>query len=104
MGRTEHTLEVQMIASITETDSPTQLLPPPATGAYQFIGLSNNGDTPVYLKFVPDADTALDTTNGIALPAGASLLVDQDASPILQNGIYGIAESGETVSVAVQAY
>ena len=93
-----------MISEVSVTDEPTQLLPPPAAGAYQFIALSNNGETPVYLKSAPDAGPVLTATNGIALPAGASLLVDQDDSPILQNGIYGIAEAGETVSIAVQAY
>lgn len=92
-----------MIAAVAVTDSPVQVLPPPATGTYQFVGLSNNGSQPVYVKFTPDS-TAVTASNGIVVPPGAAVLVDQDDSPILQNGIYAVCAAGKSSTVAVQAY
>lgn len=97
-----------MIASSAVDDSPSQVLPPPGQGSstlpsYQFIAISNTGSATAFLKFVGDA-TAVTSSNGIALPAGASMLVDQDDSPIMQNGITAVCASGQSTVVAVQAY
>lgn len=92
-----------MIGTISVTGEPVQILSVPPSGEYQFIALSNNGNATVFLKFTPDSD-AVTPTNGVALPPGSSLLIDQDASPILQNGIFGVCASGQSSTVAVQAY
>ena len=96
-----------MIAAQTVTATASEILAPPGTGtvlpAYQFVALCNTGSETAYLKFTADA-TAVSVTNGIALPAGASILVDQDDSPILANGISAICATGKTTTVAVQAY
>lgn len=97
-----------MIASLEVTATPSEILAPPGQGAsvlpsYQFVAVSNNGANTVYLKFVGDA-TAVTSSNGIALPPGAAVVVDQDDSPILQNGVTAVCAAGETSTVGVQAY
>lgn len=92
-----------MITAVSVTDEPTTVLAPPASGEYQFIALSNNGSAAVYVKFVPDA-TPLTTENGIVLQPGVTVLLDQDGTPTLQSGIVAKCASGQTTTVAVQAY
>ena len=76
----------------------------PAAGEhYQFIAVANNGSKTAYLKMVP-GDTVLTVTNGIPLPAGATLVLDQDVTPILVSGVSAICASGETTVIAAQAY
>lgn len=92
-----------MMTSVTVESSPVQVLGVPPTGTYAFIALSNNGAHTAYLKFTPDS-TTLTTANGIAIPAGTAMLVDQDVTPVLQNGISAVCASGETTIISVQAY
>lgn len=92
-----------MIGSVSITSTATPVLPPPAQGAYQFIALANTGSNAAYLKFTPDAE-AVTTTNGIVLPPGASILIDQDDSPVLLNGISAVCAAGQSTNIAVQAY
>lgn len=76
----------------------------PASGDnYNFIAVANNGSSTVYLKMVPST-TTLTVTNGIPLPAGSSILLDQDVTPILVSGISALCDSGSTTTVSVQAY
>ena len=91
-----------MISANIVTSTPT-LVVPPSQRSYRFVGLSNNGEKVAYLKFTPDSD-AVTSTNGIALPPGAAILVDQDDSPILSSGIYAVCGGSDTTTVAVQAY
>lgn len=97
-----------MIEAKTVTASASEILVPPGQAPavlpnYQFIALCNTGSETAYLKFTADA-TAVSVTNGIALPPGASILVDQDNSPVLQNGVSAICATGKSTTVAVQAY
>lgn len=76
----------------------------PAGGEnYQFIAISNGGGNAAYLKMVP-SDVALTTDNGIAIPAGATVLIDQDVTPILTSGISAVCGEGNSTTLAVQAY
>lgn len=97
-----------MIAARTVTATASEILAPPGQGSavlpsYQFVALCNTGSETAYLKFTADA-TTVSVTNGIALPSGASILVDQDDSPVLQNGITAVCAAGKSTTVAVQAY
>lgn len=91
-----------MISAHIVTSTPTCVVPP-SQRSYRFIGLSNNGAKVAYLKLTPDSD-AVTSTNGIALPPGAAMLVDQDDSPILQNGVWAVCGGSDTTTLAVQAY
>lgn len=92
-----------MIGSVSVASTAVAVLPPPSQGSYQFIAVANTGSNPAYLKFTPDADPVT-TTNGIVLPPGASILVDQDDSPVLLNGISAVCAAGQSTNLAVQAY
>jgi hypothetical protein len=48
--------------------------------------------------------SALTTSNGVPLAAGASLLLDQDLTPIFTSGISAICDTGASTTLAVQAY
>lgn len=76
----------------------------PAAGEnYQFIAISNNGDKAAFLKMVPSAE-ALTALNGVKLASGSVMLVDQDVTPILVTGVSAICASGDSTTLAVQAY
>jgi hypothetical protein len=83
--------------------SQATVLSRPVVGGYQFIAIGNVGESTAYLKFFPDGDDVT-TTNGIPLAPGASILLDQDDSPIMNNGIYAICASGASTVLGVQAY
>lgn len=74
-----------------------------ASENYEFIAIANNGPNTVYLKMVPSTVT-LTVANGIPLPEGASLLLDQDVTPILVSGVSAVCAAGQSATVAVQAY
>lgn len=76
---------------------------PPGDENYQFIAISNNGSKTAYLKMVPSTVT-LDVTNGVSLPAGVSIIVDQDVTPILVAGVSAVCGSGDQTTLAAQAY
>jgi hypothetical protein len=76
---------------------------PPAGEHYQFIAVANNGTKTAYLKMVP-GDVPLSATNGLPLPAGATMVLDQDVTPILVTGVSAVCASGETTTIAAQAY
>jgi hypothetical protein len=76
---------------------------PASPEQYQFVAVSNVGAKTAFLKMVPSGVT-LTVTNGISLPAGASLVVDQDVTPILTGGISAVCAAGETTTIAIQAY
>jgi hypothetical protein len=93
-----------MISSVTVSDSsPAVLLPAPSDVPYRFVAIGNLGPSTVYLKFTADAD-ALTPLNGIPLPAGSSLLCDQDSErDIFKIAVQGITATGSS-TVSVQAY
>jgi hypothetical protein len=92
------------VSTISVTDSAqVTVLPPPTVGMYQFVAVGNNGTNTAYIKFIPEGGDVT-PQNGIPLPAGASILLDQDDSPVLNNGIFAICDSGEDTTLAVQAY
>ena len=91
-----------MIASVTVTTSPTQVLAAPSSKPYGFVSITNNGSTTAWLKVATGSET-LDTSNGIQLAAGASFCVDQDRQAhLFRAGVQGITSSGSTV-LGVQA-
>jgi hypothetical protein len=76
----------------------------PASGDnYEFIAIANNGSGTAYLKMVPSTVT-LTVANGIPLASGASILLDQDVTPILTGGVSAVCDTGATTTLAVQAY
>jgi hypothetical protein len=76
----------------------------PASGDnYNFIAIANNGSSTAYLKMVPSTVT-LTVSNGIPLASGASILLDQDVTPILTSGVSAVCDTGATTTLAVQAY
>lgn len=89
--------------SVTVGTAVTTVVPSAGDGNYQFIAVANSGPGSVYLKMVPSTVT-LTVSNGLPILAGATLIVDQDLTPILVGGVSGIAASGATASVVVQAY
>lgn len=92
------------VATVNVTSSAqVTVLPPPSAGLYQFVAIGNNGSKTAYIKFIPDGGPAT-PQNGIPLPAGASILLDQDDSPVLNGGIFAICASGDSTTLAVQAY
>lgn len=90
------------VAAISVGSEQATLLAATSTG-YRFVALANNGSATAYLKFLPDGD-AVDSSNGIPLPPGASLMLDQDDSPILGGGIFASCNSPDSTTIAVQAY
>lgn len=76
---------------------------PASSDNYQFIAISNNGSGTVYLKMVPSTVT-LTASNGVPLQSGASILLDQDVTPILVSGVSAVCDTGSSTTVAVQAY
>lgn len=76
---------------------------PASSDNYQFIAIANNGANTVYLKMVPSTVT-LTVSNGVPLASGASILLDQDVTPILVSGVSAVCDTGLTTTVAVQAY
>lgn len=93
-----------MISSSTVGTSAVQVLPPPSGKAYSFVAVGNVGPNTVYIKLVPGGD-AVTTENGIPLPAGTSVVCDQDAQKeLFDAGVYAIAASGASSTVSVQAH
>jgi hypothetical protein len=76
---------------------------PHAGEHYHFIAVANSGTKTAYLKMVP-GDVPLSVTNGVPLPAGAAIVLDQDATPILVAGVSAVCAGGESTTVAAQAY
>jgi hypothetical protein len=92
-----------MIASVSVGTTETEVLPVPVGKPYSFIALGNNGTATAYLKLVPDS-TPVTTSTGIPLPAGASILCDQDMQKELFHGrVTAIVGSGST-TLSVQAF
>lgn len=89
-------------AAISVGDTQAQVLPA-ATLGYRFIAIGNNGSAVAYLKFMPDGGDVT-TENGIPLQPSSALVIDQDESPICNNGIFAICSSGASTTLAVQAY
>jgi hypothetical protein len=52
---------------------------------------------------VPSAVT-LTASNGVPLASGASVILDQDVTPILVAGVSAVCDTGATTTIAVQAY
>ena len=94
-----------MIGSVSVTSStPVVVLPSPAAGPYRFVAIGNVGAETAYLTFTGD-DDALSTSNGIPLPAGASILCDQDEErDIFKIAVTAITAAGKTTTISVQAY
>jgi|694.fasta_scaffold65264_1 hypothetical protein len=91
-----------MVNSIAVEEAQVTVLAPRSPG-YRFIAISNNGSSAAYLMLFQD-DSALTTSNGIVLQPGSAILLDQDDSPILNNGIYAICAETQSTTLAVQAY
>lgn len=93
-----------MITSIAVGTTATQVVPPPTQNSYKFVAIGNVGGNAAYLKFTGDADPVT-TSNGIPLPAGGSILCDQDKErELFDSGVTAIAASGATTTLSVQAF
>lgn len=92
-----------VFTSISVGSTATAVLTAASDGNYQFIAVANNGTATAYLKLIPTSES-LTTSNGVPLAGGASLLLDQDLTPIFTSGISAICASGATTTLAVQAY
>lgn len=93
-----------MIASVSVGTTPTLIIPAPAQNSYKFVAIGNVGAGTAYLKFTGDADPVT-TSNGIPLPAGASILCDQDRErELFDSGATAITASGATTTISVQAF
>ncbi len=92
-----------LIHTSTSVGTTEVTIVPAGSENYQFLAIANNGSKTAYLKMVPST-VALSVTNGIALPAGVSVMLDQDVTPILITGISAICGSGDTTTLAAQAY
>lgn len=86
--------------SVSVGSSAAAILP---AGRYQFIAIGNNGSSTAFVKFLPDG-TDVTTSTGIPLQAGASILVDQDSSPVLSHGVWAICDAGQSTTISIQAY
>lgn len=92
-----------MITSVTVGTDEVQVLTAPAGRPYSFVAIGNNGSNTAYLKLTADPQ-AVTPSNGIPLPAGASLVCDQDPQKELFHGsVTAVVASGITV-LSVQAY
>lgn len=92
-----------LIHTSTAVGTTETVIVPPAGENFQFLAIANNGSKTAYLKMVPST-AALTVSNGIALPAGVSVMLDQDVTPILITGVSAICASGESTTLAAQAY
>jgi hypothetical protein len=92
-----------MIASVNVGTTEVQVLAVPTGKPYSFIAIGNNGSQTAYLKMTPDS-TAVTSSNGIPLSAGASLLCDQDREKELFHGRVTAVVSNGTTTLSVQAY
>ena len=92
-----------MIAAVTVTTSPTEVLAAPTGRPYQFVALSNNGAETVWLKVVAGGDP-VSPSNGIQLAAGASFVVDQDnQARMFKSGVTAVTGANST-TIGVQAF
>lgn len=91
-----------IVAAISVGSQQVTLLAATSTG-YRFVALANNGSATAYLKFMPDGGPVTSET-GIPIPPGASLMLDQDDSPIIAGGIFAVCNSPDSTTIAVQAY
>jgi hypothetical protein len=92
-----------VFTSVSVGTTATSVLAAASGNNYQFIAIANNGSSTAYLKLVPTT-SALTASNGVPLAAGASLLLDQDLTPIFTSGISAICDTGASTTLAVQAY
>lgn len=93
-----------MITSVEVGTTEVQVLSVPEGTPYKFVAVGNNGSSTAYLKLTPDS-TPPTALTGIPLPAGASLLCDQDAQKELFNaGVTAVCASGQSTTLSVQAY
>lgn len=92
-----------MIATVSVGTTAVQVLPPPPGSAYKFVAIGNVGSETAYLKLTSDS-VAVSTSNGIPLPAGGSILCDQDSQKeLFDGGVSAIVSSG-TTTISVQAF
>lgn len=92
-----------MITSVAVGTTSVQVLPPASGAPYKFVAIGNVGASTAYLKMTPDT-TAVTSSNGIPLPAGGSLVCDQDAQKELFSvGVTAIVGGGST-TLSVQAF
>lgn len=92
-----------MIATVSVTTEPTEVLAAPTTRPYQFVALSNNGNETAFLKIVAGGDP-VSATSGIPLAPGAAFVIDQDAQArLLKAGASAVVASGST-TIGVQAF
>jgi hypothetical protein len=92
-----------LVHSSSAVGTATVVVVPASPEQYQFVAVSNVGLKTAYLKMVPSTAT-LTVSNGIALPAGASVIVDTDITPILTGGVSAVCATDETTTIATQAY
>jgi hypothetical protein len=93
-----------MITSVAVGDTPSQVLPTPGGTPYKFVAIGNVGGKTAYLKLVPDS-TQVTVSNGIPLPAGTSIVCDQDSQrELFDGGAYAVTAAGETTTISVQAF
>lgn len=93
-----------MITSVSVGTTAVQVLAAPPASPYKFVALGNNGAKTAYLKFTADTQT-VSITNGIPLPAGGSIVCDQDSRrELFDSGVTAVCASGETTTISVQAF
>lgn len=92
-----------MIASFTVGTTQTQILQKPTASPFKFVAFGNSGSVTAYLKLTPDSD-AVTASNGLPLPAGSSLICDQDVQRELFDGGAFAITGGGTTNIAVQAF
>lgn len=93
-----------MIGSVSVGTTSTLVVPSPTQASYKFVAIGNVGPNAAFLKFTGDS-TPVTTTNGIPLPAGGSVICDQDKErELFDSGVTAIAASGATTTLSVQAF
>lgn len=93
-----------MIASVAVGTTSVLVVPPPAQASYKFVAIGNVGTGTAYLKFTGDSE-AVTISNGIPLPAGSSILCDQDKErELFDCGVTAIAVTGATTTISMQAF
>ena len=84
--------------AVSVANSPTKLV---SAGNREFLHIYNNGSQTIFLCYDGDS-TTLSTTNGMPVPAGGFLALDNDQIRNIQNhDVYAICASG-TVDVRIQ--
>lgn len=93
---------MESVNDVSVGDSETIVLAALPSG-YRFIAICNNGESVAYLKLFQH-DNGVTPSNGIQLAPGSSVMIDQDESPIMLNGVYAVCGPNESTTLAVQAY